>query len=83
MKEKPIEQVGDVNKEQKMSNGAPLSLFQPQGYTSVNVLPLKERVRLELNPIGSSLRMLVPVNSSSSNVTMQMRSTPMRYSISN
>ena len=67
-----------------MSNGAPLSLLQPQGYTSVNVSPPNETVRLELNSIGSSLRSqgLVPVNSSS-NEKMQMRSTPMRNSVSN
>ena len=83
MKEKPTEQVGDVNKEQKMSNEAPLSLLQPQGYTSVNVSPPNETVRLELNPIGSSLRSqgLVPFNSSSIE-KMQMRSTPMRNSVS-
>uniref|UniRef100_A0A7N2RCI6 DUF4283 domain-containing protein n=1 Tax=Quercus lobata TaxID=97700 RepID=A0A7N2RCI6_QUELO len=67
MKEKPTEQVGDVNKEQKMSNGAPLSPLQPQGYNSVNVSLQNEKIRPEPNPMGSSLRsqVMVPVNSSS------------------
>ena len=67
MKEKPTEQVGDVNKEQKMSNGAPLSPLQPQGYNSVNVSLPNEKIRPEPNPMGSSLRsqVMVPVNSSS------------------
>ena len=65
-----------------MSNGAPLSLLQPQGHTFVNVSPPNERVRLEPNPIGSLLRVLVPINCSSSNERMQMRPTPLRYSVS-
>ena len=83
MKEKPTEQVVDVNKEQKMSNGAPLSPLQPQGYNSVNVSLPNEKIRPVPNPMGSSLRSQVmgPVNSSS-NERMQIRSTPMRNSVS-
>ena len=66
-----------------MSNGAPLSPLQPQGYNSVNVSLPNEKIRPEPNPMGSSLRSQVmgPVNSSS-NERMQIRSTPMRNSVS-
>lgn len=58
MKEKPTEQVGDVNKRQKMINGALQSPLHPQGYNSVNVSLPNEKIKLEPNPMGSSLRLI-------------------------